>query len=136
MDQTLSSIRASIFPSRTAFEKTFVIALDLIGISHREVRDGSIKGVGLAEVAADQGWFAGTGVGARSVPPHQSAKMTILAGLKFDVELELHVPELADVEMPAVAVLRPAQEDVAGRLHEPVPLHDPLPWFEWTLGPA
>ena len=29
--------------------------------------------------------------------------------------------------MPAAAVLRPAQEDVASRLHEPVPLHYPLP---------
>src|SRR5262245_16227491 len=28
--------------------------------------------------------------------------------------------------MPSAAILCPTQEDVAGRLHEPVPLHDPL----------
>ena len=46
---------------------------------------------------------------------------------KSTMSPNLHVPELADVEMPAELALRPAQEDVARRLHESVPVHDPLP---------
>ena len=40
---------------------------------------------------------------------------------------DLHVPELADVEMPAVPGLQPAEEDVARRLHQAAAVHDPLP---------
>ena len=40
---------------------------------------------------------------------------------------DLHVPELADVEMPSVPGLQPAKEDVARRLHQVASVHDPLP---------
>ena len=56
-------------PLAHRFREAFVIALNLIGVSHREGRDGLIKRVGLAKVAADQGRFAGTGVGARQRAP-------------------------------------------------------------------
>ena len=67
-------------------------------------------------------------MGARQRAPAPFGEDDHLGRLElFDAKLELHVPQLADVEMPAAAVLRPAQEDVASRLHEPVPLHYPLP---------
>ena len=37
---------------------------------------------------------------------------------QLDERRDLHVLELADVEMPAELALRPAEEDVARRLHE------------------
>src|SRR5262245_8073385 len=57
------------FPLAHRLREAFVIALDLVGISHREGRDGSIKRVGRAEVAADQSRLTGTGVGARQRAP-------------------------------------------------------------------
>ena len=46
---------------------------------------------------------------------------------QFGLRPDLHVPELPNVEMSAGVASRPAKEDVARRLHEPVAAHDPLP---------
>ena len=44
----------------------------------------------------------------------------------LDQWLDLHVFELANVEMPAEVPFGPAQEEIAGRLHHPAAMHDPL----------
>src|SRR5262245_43354747 len=72
--------------------EAFVIALNLIGISHREGRDRLIKRIGFAEVAADQSRVTGTGVGARQRAPAPVGEDDHLRRLEpFDAELELHV---------------------------------------------
>ena len=43
-----------------------------------------------------------------------------------DGKLDLDVPELAEIEVTSFSTLGPAEEDVAGRLHEPVAVHDTL----------
>jgi HEAT repeat protein len=72
--------------------EAFVIALNLIGIRHREGRDGLIKRIGFAEVAANQSRVTGTGVGARQRAPAPVGEDGHLGRLEpFDAELELHV---------------------------------------------
>jgi hypothetical protein len=44
----------------------------------------------------------------------------------LDQQFDLHVPELPNVEVPSSRPDAPAQEEVAGRLHKPVTVHDPL----------
>ena len=46
---------------------------------------------------------------------------------RLDGKLDLDVPELADIEVTSFPTLRPSEEDVAGRLHEPDAVHDALP---------
>ncbi len=41
--------------------------------------------------------------------------------------LDFHVLELANVEMPTMLPFSPPQEEVTGRLHHPVTMHNPLP---------
>src|SRR5580658_3700756 len=43
------------------------------------------------------------------------------------VGLELDVAELPDIEMTTGFAGAPAQKDITRRLHQPMPLHDPLP---------
>ncbi len=51
-------------PARAhGLHEDFVIALALVGIGNRKVRDGPVEGVALAQVAADFRRFAGAGMG-------------------------------------------------------------------------
>ena len=49
-----------------------------------------------------------------------------LGSERLDGKLDLDVPELADIEVPSSPTLGPAEEDVAGWLHEPVAVHNTL----------
>ena len=44
----------------------------------------------------------------------------------LDGKLDLDVSELAHIEVTSSTTLGPAEEDIAGRLHEPVAVHDTL----------
>ena len=104
-----------------------MVAFALIGVGDRERCNGFVEGVGRAEVPADLCGRTGAGVRARQCP---GANLGVLGHHARTEQLDhgpdLHVPELADVEMPAELALRPAEEDVARRLHHSVPVHNPL----------
>ena len=92
----------------------------------------AVEGVALAEVLGDRDPVARARVGAGERPA---------GGLRVEDETPRHdrvevdgrfpVPELAAVEVARVAVEAgdpvPPEEDVAGRLHEPLALDDPPP---------
>ena len=77
---------------------------------------------------------------AHAPAPASSRKIGILDQLAQTKLLnrspDLHVPELADVEMPSVPGLQPAKKDVARRLHQAASVHDPLPmiWVDALTG--
>jgi hypothetical protein len=91
-----------------------VIALILIRTGDAERGDCLVEGVALAQVPADRRGLAGVGVSARQRP---AADLRILRlhdrTERFDQRRELHVLELAHIEMPAELTFRPAEEDVA-----------------------
>jgi hypothetical protein len=60
-----------------------------------------------------------------SAPLGVKVHFAVPEGLHTDADLD--VPQLAKEVMAAIAdALGPSEEHVAGRLHEPVPVHDPL----------
>src|SRR5262249_12680149 len=86
-----------------------------------------VKDIAFAEVTGDQSGFAGAGVGAGQGPAATFGKKDHFRRLeRLDGELDFRVAELANVEFPPETPFRPAEKNVAGRLHEPVPLHHPL----------
>src|SRR5262245_46878387 len=112
--------------------EALVVALVLIRVRRREVRDGLVEHVVLADVGSDRDAVArprvcpGERLGAHlRVDPHP------LRDHRLDLGRALHVAQLPDVEVawpPVQAVLDavPAQEDVAGRLHQALARHHTL----------
>src|SRR6516165_1346758 len=103
------------------------VALVLIGVGHREVREGLVEGLRLPEITRDQPGRAGTRVCAGERP---STGLRVLPHGRWreepDKRLELHVAELPHVEVATLGPDGPAQEQVAGRLHEALADHHPL----------
>src|SRR5215510_13500569 len=103
------------------------VPLVLVGVGDREVREGLVEGLRLSEIACDQPGRAGARVRAGERPP--TGLRVISHGPRREQlgeRLELHVAELAHVEVAALGPDRPAQEQVAGRLHEALAYHHPL----------
>src|SRR5215470_2010115 len=107
------------YPSRAhRLPQKCMVTFTLIGVSDRKCSNGLVEGVALAEVPADLGGCTGAGVGTRQCPAADLGILGHDAGREHvDEDPHLHVPELADVDMPTELALRPAEEDVARRLH-------------------
>src|SRR5215470_6510230 len=103
------------------------VALVLVRVGHREVREGPIERLRLPEIARDQPGCARARVRAGERPP---TGFRVLPHGPWREELgerlELHVAELAQVEVTTLGPDRPAQEQVAGCLHEALAYHHPL----------
>src|SRR4029453_2019609 len=109
------------------FLQCCMVAFALIGIGDRERCNGFVEGVAPAEIAADLCRCTGAGVRARQRPGTDLGVLAHHARTEqLDHGPDLHVPELADVEIPAGLALRPAEEDVARRLHQSVAVYNPL----------
>src|SRR6516162_10236342 len=131
----LSGTATHLFPFDKHFElarahglqERFVVALALIGVGNREVRDGLVEGVALAEVATDLGRLTRARVGAGQRPRTRLGVLTHdTRRVHLDEHLDLHVPELPHIKMTAQLTFRPAEEEIAGGLHEPTTSHDAL----------
>src|SRR5438067_847502 len=107
-----------------------MVLLVLVGVELGELSDRLVEGRTLAEVGGD-----GDAVTRASVRPGQRPSTYLRVDLQrrrahhVDVGGGLGVPELSDVEVPGLTVdpfgPHPAEEDVAGGLHQSLALHDP-----------
>src|SRR5215471_7927613 len=105
-----------------------VVLLVLVGVALREVGGRFVERVAAAEVGGDGDRVSGAGVGAGQGPP---ADAGVIGEPERDHRLDqggaFHVAQLAPVEVAVhIQALGPAEVDVAGGLHHPLPLHDPL----------
>ena len=105
-----------------------MVALGLICVGSRKSRDRIVEDVAITKIAADHCCLAGTRVRACQRMAAPFGKQAHLSRTEcFDPRLDLGVSELAYIEMAAPVAFKPAKENVAGRLHEAVADHDPLP---------
>src|SRR5262249_48656398 len=105
-----------------------VIALRLVGIGERELAHRLVELVALSpEVSADRPRVTRLGMRPRQRP---TAKLPIdrqhLRIIGLNQWRELHVSQLADVEMSALGTGAPAEEQVGRRLHQLLALDHPL----------
>ena len=109
-----------------------MVALVLVGIRGTEPDHGLVEGGAAAEVGADGDGVAGTGMRPSEHPAaHLPVDLERPRVHGVDIGRGLPVPQLAHVVvvLPAVDALLdalPAEEDVAGGLHQPLPLDHAL----------
>src|ERR1043165_4535992 len=119
-------------PGLRRVDQGLVVTLVLIGVGDGELRDGAVEDIRAAKVGGDGDAVAGAGVPPGQRPAAQRAvQLESLRPQELDFDGEFPVPQLADVEVPGAPVKTrlhalPAQEDVAGRLHQPLAGHHPL----------
>ena len=105
-----------------------IVQLVLVGVALGEVGDRPVELVARTQVGGDGDRVAGAGMGPGQGPA-ADAGIEAEAGRdhRLDLDRALHVAQLAPVEVTAdVDALGPAQEDVAGGLHHPLPSNHPL----------
>src|SRR4051812_14975835 len=108
-----------------------VVALVLVGVQLREGRHRAIEALAASEVAGDRDGVAGACVGlGERLPAELGVQLHERRVHQLDQGRPLAVPELTHVEVAAHAVRRgepdPAEQDVAGRLRQPLALDDVL----------
>jgi len=106
-----------VFAAARAKERA-PVALGLVGVGEREVRDGIVEAGGCADIAGDAAWVAGAGVAAGQVSPQTAAYSTSAPGLSESSRMELLVViELAPRDRSAALDGGPAEEGVGLELH-------------------
>ena len=103
-----------------------VVPLVLVGVGHCKSHDGLVEDVALAHVPAESGRVPGPGMREGEGPSAPSG-VDVHLGLAESLhpDAQLHVPQLADEEVP-LRTLAPPEEHVTGGLHAPVAIHDAL----------
>ena len=116
-------------------------AFVLAGVGGGESGDGLVEDAGAAEVGGDGDPVGGAGVRPGRCPaaqfpvdPHAARHQGL------DVDRVFPVPQLADIEVALLPVQAglgplPAQEDVAGGLHQPLARDHPLAHVGVLTGP-
>ena len=105
-----------------------VVFLILVRVARSELADGLVEGVRFAQIAADRRRIPGFRVGVGQGPTAQFGVQHMLHGRgPFDLGGHLHVPQLAHIEISSPTAMRPAKENIAGGLHQPLTRDDPLP---------
>src|SRR5215207_7687669 len=124
-----SGVRISCDPTRLhGRAQGCMVPFGLVGISFREIGYRAIEALALAEVAGDLHAVAGAGVRTGQRPAAElSIEDQFVGRHALDVSRALHVPELAPVEVASFRAAKPAEEDVARGLHQPLAGHDAVP---------
>src|SRR4051812_24171981 len=125
-----STLRLDVF-GRYGVDEALVVTVVLIGIGDGEGGDGTVEGVATAEVRADRYRVSGAGMRSGQHPAaHLAVDLEHRGFHRGDVGRGLPVPQLPHVVVVGSAVdaveAFPPEEDVAGRLHEPLTLDDAL----------
>src|SRR4051794_5553628 len=105
------------------------VPLVLLRVALGEVGDRPVERVVFAEVGGDRDGVAGAGMGARQRPSAEACVVLQRLGREQLHHCRaLHVAELPPVEVTIrLYAPGPAQEYVAGGLHQPLALHDAFP---------
>src|SRR5215203_1018384 len=102
-----------------------VVPVGLVGVAFRDIGYRPIEALSLAEVAGDLNAITGAGVRPGQRPAAQAGIDDQLVGRHaLDISRALHVLELPPIEISSFRAAKPAEEDVAGRLHQALPGHD------------
>src|SRR5687768_17045315 len=105
-----------------------MVSLRLVGISLPEVGDSVIEPLDLAEIGCDLYAVAGAGVRPGQCPAADPSVQGQLTGRKaLYLHRAFHVPQLTHVEVATDSATKPAEEDVARCLHQPLAGNDPVP---------
>ena len=102
-----------------------MIALGLIRVGPREARQGLVERVARPKVAGNCRGVASLGVRPRHYPTTVARiGLELRRGKTIEIDRDLHVSQLSEIEVQGrLANLRPAQKQIAGRLHQTLP-HD------------
>src|SRR3954452_1957214 len=126
--ETSHALRRFEPPVADRLHELVVVLLIAVGITLGEVGDRPLELVALAEIRGDRDRISRARVRACERPrarPPVERQLRDAVGLHLGGAL--HVAELPPVEVPRdVESLRPAEEDVARRLHHPLTLDDSL----------
>src|SRR5271169_2042568 len=115
----------SLLPDR--FDEGPVVAEVLIGVFDREFGDRVMEGRIRSQVTCNARRIARSRMGPRQRPAAKPAVLAQHADVPvLDDGGNLGVAKLAQIVIAAVPTARPANEDVARQLHEPLASHDPL----------
>src|SRR5215217_4343616 len=117
-----SGVRISCAPTRLhGGAEGRMVLFGLVGISFREVGYRAIEALALAEVAGDLHAVAGADVRPRQGP---AAEVRIddqfIGRHALDVSRAFHVLQLTPVEVASLPAAKPAEEDVARGLRQPL----------------
>ena len=128
VDQIQTPSIASMRPLRTASQNARVVAIVLVRVPLGEVGNRLVELVLRSQVRGNRDGVARSGVRAgERVPADPRVHLERNGRHRFDNRRALHVAQLAPIEVTVgLGPLRPAQEDVAGGLHESLALHDAL----------
>ena len=112
-------------------DERFVVFGILVGIATGELDHRPVKGSARAEIRTDGDGIAGSCMSPRQRPPtHLAVDGESLRGHRFDIGRRLPIPQLAKEEVPLDAIggeaSLPTEEDVTGRLHQPLAFDHPL----------
>src|SRR5215213_6887466 len=124
-----SGVRISCDPARLhGRAEGCMVPFGLIGVFLCEVGYRAIEALALAEVAGDRHAVAGAGVRPSQRPAAEERIDYQLVGRHaLAVSRAFHVFHLAPVEVASCRAAKPAEEDVARGLHQPLAGHDAVP---------
>src|SRR5277367_737383 len=109
-------------------QQGFVVALGLIGVRSREFHYCVVEGVAGAEVTANRRRISRAPLRQGNCPAARISEIREVGGIfRIDRHRNLHVAQLAHVKMSAgLQTDHPAQEYVAGGLHQALAINHPL----------
>src|SRR5215212_1851669 len=124
-----SGVRISCDPTRLhSRAEGGVVPFGLVGISFSEIGYRAIEALALAQVGCDLHAVAGAGVRPGQRPAAEACIEDQLVGRHcFDVCRAFHILQLPPVEVASCRAAKPAEEDVARGLHQPLAGHDAVP---------
>src|SRR5215204_3647545 len=120
-----SGIHITCDPTRLhGSAESCMVPLGLVGVGLREVDDGPVEALALAQVGCDLHAVAGAGMRTGKRPAAEARIKDQLFGRHaLYLRRALHVSQLTPVVVAARFATKPAEEDVAGGLHQALAGH-------------
>src|SRR2546421_1021583 len=115
------------YPARlNCGNKSGVILPGLVGVRLGEGSKSALEAITSPQVATDLGRVAGARMGSGESPATEPAIVDETLGIQTrDIHGQLHVSQLADIQVDGVC-FRPPKEEITGSLHDALSTDDPL----------